>query len=99
VAGMIDAPNGNARIGSHHAVDERQSRLNLIDKQFALRFIVGPGAGAQPKLAVVGDADGIGHIPRPKYAGYWSEQLIFKRRRAFRNVRHNRRLKEISLAV
>src|SRR5215472_16774421 len=99
VAGMLDSAEGTARIGSNHTVDKGQARLDLVDEELALGFIVGPGTGPKTKLAVIGDANGISHALRTKYGSHRPEQIILKCRRAFRNVRQDCGLKEIALAI
>src|SRR2546422_5443600 len=73
MTGLFYATKGKSGIGSHHPIDEHHSGFDFVDEAFAFTFVIGPSARSQPKSAVVGDADGVIHVLRPKDASYGTE--------------------------
>src|SRR6267378_1546792 len=55
-------------IRSHHPVDEHHPGVQLIDEFPLLGGIIGPGAGSQPKPAVVCDSNRIANVLRAQPA-------------------------------
>ena len=66
VAGVLYAAKRNARIGSHHLVDEDHSGFEFVDEALAFAVVFGPGAGAQAEAAIVRQANGLVDILNPK---------------------------------
>src|SRR5262249_38455035 len=90
ITGMLYSSEGNSWVGSYHAVHESQPGFNFFNEQVALRSIVGPGAGTQAKLGVVGHADRFLHAADFKDGGNGSKQFILKGRRSLGDVRQHR---------
>src|SRR5215475_8604634 len=57
VARTLHSAEGQSRVGGDHAVDEDQSRLDLIDQAVTLLVVIRPGARSQAEGRVVGQAD------------------------------------------
>src|SRR5271156_6784458 len=66
VAGLLHAPERNARVGGDHLIDKNHSRLEFVDEALAFFVVVGPGAGAQTETNIICDADGFILIFRAK---------------------------------
>src|SRR5580700_2294904 len=56
--GVFDPAERDAGIGGDHLVDEHHTAFEFVDEPFALVLVGGPGAGAEPEAAVVGQVDG-----------------------------------------
>src|ERR1051326_8911988 len=75
-AGGFHAAEGQARIGGHHFIDEHHTGFDLVGEALALLRIIGPGAGAEAKPAVVDDGDRLIDIFDAKHTRHRTEQLF-----------------------
>src|SRR5205807_7429064 len=96
VAGPLHATERQPRVGGYHAIDEHHAGFDLVDQAFAFLFVVGPGAGAQPKAAVISNANSVVQVFSTKHAGHRAEQFVAVRGRTFRNFAEHRGRVEIA---
>src|SRR5450631_892590 len=66
VAGALHATEWQARIRSHHFVQEDHPGIKFVYEPFRFHRIIGPGTGTQTESAIVGDLDSLIHILRTK---------------------------------
>src|SRR5260370_38988515 len=55
----LDTTERQARVGSHHLVQEDHAGIEFVDEPFGFRRIIGPSARTEPEAAVVRDLDGL----------------------------------------
>src|ERR1700674_2925403 len=99
VAGFLDTPKGESRIGGHHAVNEHHSSLDIINQALTLTLVICPCARAQPEAAVVGDSNSVIEVFRTEHGGYRTKQLFAICRRISGNVLQDRRWIVIARSV
>src|SRR5262245_40646314 len=76
VAGLLDAAEGQPRIGSNHAVDECGAGLDFVDKKIALTAVVAPKAGAEAELCGVRDPKSLLNVVRAENRSDRSKELV-----------------------
>src|SRR3954471_23151281 len=65
----------------------------------AAGVVRGPGGGTESEIGPVGNPDGVANVAGLEHGGDRAEQLVVAGRRSRRNIRENRRLVEITLAI
>src|SRR5579864_9038452 len=96
---MFDAPEGQPRIGLHHAVDEDRARVDAADERVALSVVAGPRARTEPERRRVRDAYGVGDRPDFEQERYRPEELFLCDRPGRIDVRDDRRRIVAALAL
>src|SRR5580698_3037341 len=86
VTRILYAAERQAWIGSHHTVDEYHSGLDLVHELLLLGFVIGPGAGAQPEVGIVGQPDRVIDSLGAQQYGNWAEHLFGVGRRALLDI-------------
>src|SRR6267378_3940171 len=81
-------------IRSHHPIDEHHPDVQLIDELPLLGGIISPGAGTQPKPAVIRDSNRLINVLRAKHTCNRPEHLFLVSGRILGDVhQHRRRIK------
>src|SRR5258708_30482410 len=73
---MFNPSERDAWIRRDHFVDENHSRFKFVDETFAFPVIRCPGTGAEPKAAIVGQANRFIDILYPKKHGHRPKELF-----------------------